>query len=271
MSDAKNKSAVCICFVIIGTIILTGCQSYTTPGGGADMSLFTDKELVTIPTGESIAAPQGYPEYRTGDNQGSTIEITKRKPTANFPVNMVAVRVQESGYTSGTNKGYGHGSYSVVTVRDIEKDEDFDRINKLAGIAQISPLSRLLLPNYLQSDIELRTAASRLQADMILIYTLDTDFYDRDSSTPLSIISLGLAPTIQVRVITTISAMVMDTRTGYIYGILEETARKEQTAAVFTTQNAFDQLRQQTERGAFEMFLDEFEVLWKNILTQYWK
>jgi hypothetical protein len=132
-------------------------------------------------------------------------------------------------------------------------------------------LSRLLLPNYLQSDKELRKAASRLQADMILIYTMDTDFYDSDASTPLSIITLGLAPTIQVRVITTISAMVMDTRTGYIYGVLEETARKEQAAAAFTTQNAFDQLRQKTEREAFEMFLDEFEVLWKNILNQYRK
>ena len=106
---------------------------------------------------------------------------------------------------------------------------------------------------------------------MILIYTLDTDFYDRDSSTPLSIITLGLAPTVQVRVTTTISAIVMDTRTGYIYGIAEETARKEQTAAALTTQNAFDQLRQKTERQAFELFLDEFEVLWKNILSRYWK
>ena len=138
---------------------------------------------------------------------------------------MVAVRVQESGYESYTNKGYGHGNYSVVTLRDIEKDEDFDRLNKLAGIAQISLLSRLLLPNHLKSDRELRNAASRLQADMILIYTLDTDFYDRNSSTSLSIVSLGLAPTVQVRVITTVSAMVIDTQTGYIYGIVEETAK----------------------------------------------
>ncbi|MHC4316817.1 MAG: hypothetical protein ACYSW3_30620, partial [Planctomycetota bacterium] len=136
MLDAMNKSIVCFCFATIGIIMLSGCKSYTTPGAGADMSVFADKELVTVPTGESIAALQGFPEYRTGDNQGSTIKIMKRKTTANFPVNMVAIRVQESGYTSCTNRGYGHGNYSVVTVRDIEKDEDFDRINKLTGIAQ---------------------------------------------------------------------------------------------------------------------------------------
>jgi hypothetical protein len=271
MTDAGNKPIVYICFVIIAASLLTGCRSYTTPGGAADLSLFARKELVTIPPGTSTTTPQDYPRYSTGGNQGSTIEISQRRPTASFPVDMVAVRVQESGYTSCTNTAYGRGNYSVVTVRDIEKDEDFDRIGKLPGIAQISPLSRLLLPDYLHSDKELRQAAGRLRADMILIYTLETDFYDRDSSTPLSIISLGLAPTIKVRVTTTISAMVMDTRTGYIYGILEETSRKEQVAAVLTTQNAFDELRQKTERQAFELFLDEFEVLFKNITNQYWK
>ena len=271
MTDALKKQIVCICFVVIAASLLTGCQSYTTPGGAADLSLFAKKELVTIPPGTSTTTPQDYPRYPTGGDQGSTIEVSRLKPTASFPVNMVAVRVQESGYESYTNKGYGHGGYSVITIRDIEKDEDFDRIGKLSGIAQISPLSRLLLPEHLHSDKELRQAAGRLRADMILIYTLETDFYDRDSSTPLSIISLGLAPTIKVRVTTTISAMVMDTRTGYIYGILEETSRKEQAAAFLTTQNAFDELRQKTERQAFELFLDEFEVLWKNIANQYWK
>lgn len=271
MNVAMKKQTACICFVLLAASLLTGCQSYTTPGGAADLSLFAQEKLVTIPTGTGSTIPQDYPRYPTGGDQGSAVEVSRLKPAASFPVNMVAVRVQESGYTSYTNTAYGHGSYSVVTIRDIEKDEDFDRIGRLSGIAQISPLSRLLLPEYLQSDKELRQAAGRLRADMILIYTLETDFYNRDSSTPLSIISLGLAPTIQVRVTTTISAMVMDTRTGYIYGILEETSRKEQAAAVLTTQNAFDELRQKTERQAFELFLDEFEVLWKNIANQYWK
>ena len=261
MTTAGNNRLVCICFIVIGSLMLGGCASYTTPGGGADMALFTDGDPETAPAAGITATPK----------KDGTIEIHKRKPMAEFPVNMLTVRVQESGYNSRTNTGYGRGKYSVLTVRDIETEDDFVRINKLVGIAQVSPLSRLLLSDNLQTDEELRKAASRLQADMILIYTLDTDFCSTDSSTPLSVISLGLAPTIKVRVITTLSALVMDTRTGFIYGILEETARNEQTAAVLTTQDAFDQLRQKTERQAFELFLDEFEVLWKNISTQYWK
>ncbi len=231
------------------------------------MSVFTDDKYAS-PANDSQS--YNYPVYATTGNH-STIGIANRKPMARFPANMVAVRVQASGYCSRTTKGYGRGNYSVVIVRDIEKDEDFDRIKNLPGIAQISPLSRLLLPVHLESDKDLRKAAARIQADMLLIYTLDTDFYNSDISTPLSIISIGLAPTINVRVTTTISAIVMDTRTGYIYGMVEETAQKDQTAAALTTQNAYDLLRRKTERRAFEMFIDEFDVLWKNIIDQHMK
>lgn len=269
MSNIKSESIVYSFLLIVTAIMLSGCTSYATPGGPADMSLFSTDKFTTIPQGDFTPPPQGGNKYHTAGNED--IGITRRRPTAKFPVNMVTVRVQEPGYESATNKGYGLGNYSVVTVRDVEKDEDFDRMGKLHGIAQVSPLSRLLLPSYLRSDKELRKAAARLQADMILIYTLDTNFYDRDKSTPLSIITLGLGPTIDVRVISSVSVLVMDTRTGYIYGLVDEAADKQQTAAVLTKQNAFDQLRQKTERKAFEMFLDEFEVLWRNIVRQYRK
>lgn len=269
MSNVKSESIVYSLILIFTAIAVSGCTSYTTPLGPADMSLFATEKFTTIPQGDFVPPSQGGDKYHTAG--GEDIGITRRRPTAKFPVDMVTVRVQEPGYESATNKGYGLGNYSVVTVRDIEKDEDFDRIGKLHGIAQVSPLSRLLLPSYLQSDEELRKAAARLQADMILIYTLDTNFYDRDKSTPLSIITLGLGPTINVRVISSVSALVMDTRTGYIYGLVDETAEEQQTAAVLTKQNAFDQLRLKTERKAFEMFLDEFEVVWRNIVGQYRK
>ena len=270
MLNKKGKSILRIFLLAVGVIIVAGCSSYTTPGGGAEMSVFAERSFAET-KGESLTTtlPSGHTIYETPS--GGTIEILKRQPTAKFPANIVTVRVQEAGYISYTNKAYGQGNYSVVTVRDVEKDEDFERLSKLHEIAQLSPLSRLLLPSYLESDKELRQAASRLQADMVLIYTIDTDFLDRDKSTLLSIITLGLGPTIEVRVISTVSALVLDTRTGYVYGIVEETAKSEQTTAAITTQNAFDKLRLKTEREAFEKFLDEFEVLWKNIVQQYRK
>jgi hypothetical protein len=42
----------------------------------------------------------------------------------------------------------------------------------------LAPLNRLVLPQQLQSDRELRVGAAKLHADMLLIYTLDTTFAD---------------------------------------------------------------------------------------------
>jgi hypothetical protein len=254
----KNSLSIAIYCFTASTIILGGCSSYKVPGKAARMELFVEK-------------PQAAPTEQSESQKPSDIEIIERKPTAEFPTHIVVVRVQEPGYKSQTAEGVGGGNFSVVTVRDMEKDEDFERLAKLPDLAQISPMSRLLLPSHFQSDKELRTVAARLQADMVLIYTVDTTFLNTNTSTPLSIISLGFGPTIKARIISTVSAILMDTRTGYIYGTVEETAKKEITTSAISTKDACDQIRLKTERAAFEQFLDEFEILWSNIVKEYKK
>jgi len=95
-----------------------GCSSYRTPERGANMSVFTDSDI------EAVLA---------------------RRPAAAFPANIAIARVQSPGYRSYTAKGHGQGRYSVVTVRDVETQKDFDRIADLSNVADVVPLSRLLL------------------------------------------------------------------------------------------------------------------------------
>lgn len=154
----------------------------------------------------------------------------------------------------------------MVTIRDIETDEDFGRIEGLAEMAGAAWMNRLLLPENLQSDRELRTAAATLHADMVLIYTIETVFTKEDSVTPLSVVTLGLSPTVKVYVTTTASALLMDTRTGYVYGVAEGVGRHEQPAAWWTSEDAVDQSRRKTERAAFEDLLEEFETLWPKVV-----
>jgi hypothetical protein len=256
----KGKSVLSkafYCFTTL-TIVLGGCTSYKVPGRAASMELFVEKA--------KVASTEQPEPQKPGD-----IEITERKPTAEFPANIVVVRVQEPGYKSQTAEGIGGGNFSVVTVRDMEKDEDFERLAKLPNLAQISPMSRLLLPSHFQSDKELRTVAARLNADIVLIYTVDTTFLNTNTSTALSAITLGIGPTLKLRVISTVSGIIMDTRTGYIYGTIEETAKEETSTSYLSTQNACDQIRLKTERKAFEQFLTEFGTVWTNIVTQYKK
>ena len=158
-----------------------------------------------------------------------------------------------------------------MTVRDVETEEDFDRLARQPFLAQISPLSRLLLPSEFDSDKELRRAAARLEADMLLVYTVDTTFLDTDKSTILGVVSFGFGPNIDLRVISTVSALLMDVRTGYLYGTIEQTAREQDTTSTVSTRNACDRLRLRTERQAFEDFLTEFETLWPNVVENYKK
>ena len=73
------------------------------------------------------------------------------------------------------------------------------------------------------SDLELREAAAALHADIVLIYTIDTGFQVEDHLSPLSVVTLGLSPNQTAQIVTTATAVLMDTRNGYIYGYSEAT------------------------------------------------
>src|SRR5688500_5150296 len=149
----------------------TGCAaSYVAPGRGAQIAVFGA-------TAEAQAA-------------GTDAYIQKeldRKPLAAFPASIAVARVQAAGYASRTASGWGTGQYSVVTTRDIETDADTERLGKLPMIRGVAPLNRLVLPQRFQTDYELRHAAAKMHADVLLIYTLDTTFLDLDRTTPLKI------------------------------------------------------------------------------------
>jgi len=179
------------------------------------------------------------------------------------------VRVQAPDYASNTAQSFGTGAFCVVTTRDVEKPEQIDRLGKLPMVSGIAPLNRLLLPQNLQSDLELRQAAAQLQADMLLIYTLDTQFKTEDKAAPLSVITLGLAPNQQVRVTSTASAVLMDTRNGYIYGLAEATDQQNHMTSAWQSEVAVDETRRATESAAFGKLVGELETTWHGVVARY--
>ncbi|GJM26619.1 MAG: hypothetical protein DHS20C16_30340 [Phycisphaerae bacterium] len=217
-------------------LLAAGCASYRTPGAAADFNILADDDIK---------------------------EILARRPASPLPAQLATARVQAPRYRSRTTKGYGTGKYSVVTVRDIETDEDFERLRSLPQVEQVATLNRMLLSEHLESDRQLRQAAASLHADLLLLYTFDTSFFVGDVLPPLSVVTLGLSPNQTAEVTTTASAILMDVRTGYIYGSCETTSRKNQIASAWTSGEAVDFMRLKTEREAFEELLDEVETLWK--------
>jgi len=198
-------------------------------------------------------------------------EKFERTPLARFPAAIAVARVQAPGYESHTAASHGRGAYSVVTTRDVEKPEHLAKLAKLDGVREVGPISRVLIPAQLKSDQELREAAASMRADMLLIYTLDTNYYVRDMAAPLSVVTLGLSPNQQARVTTTASAVLMDTRNGYIYGLAEASDSYNRLASACTNEDAVDAARIKTESAAFGKLIVELEKTWKDVFARYGK
>lgn len=232
--------------------LIGGCASYTTPGRGADLS--------------SVGLTE---QARKGLSDPSIQQTLDRKPLAAFPTSIAVARIQAADYHSCSTTGWGEGRYSIVTSRDVEKDEQFARMARLRMVQGIAPMNRLLLPQHLENDLPLRQAAAKLHADMLLIYTFDTSFYDNQFAQPLNVITLGLSPTKTINVTTTASAVLMDTRNGYLYGLAEGTASRNKLTNAWMSSDAMDDARQKNEQEAFEKLVGELEKTWTGVVNQY--
>jgi len=231
-------------------MLMAGCAEYAAPGRGADLSV--------------IGADRATQEANT--DSGIQGELDK-KPLARFPTGIAVVRIEAPGYNSSTNAGWGEGKYCVVTTRDIEDPKTVAELEKLPMVTGIAPINRMLLPSNLQSDYELRHAAASLHADLLLVYTIDTVFYTRDLASPLSVVTLGLAPDQKVHVSSTASAALLDTRNGYVYGVCEATDQNTGITIAWQTDQAVDYSRQKAESAAFKKMCGEVQGMWAKVLV----
>jgi len=195
--------------------------------------------------------------------------VLARKPLATFPVHLAVVRVQSPGYYSYSTRGYGHGKYSVITSRDVETDDDIAKLRALPEITDVVAINRLLLPANLTSDRELRAAAAAVHADMILIYTVDTRFTTDKTLQPLGALTLGLFPNETANVRSTLSAILIDTRNGYIYAAAEASAKHSALTNAWSNRSAVERSRRKTEREAFDKLLADFTRAWPQVVRTY--
>jgi hypothetical protein len=191
------------------------------------------------------------------------------KPAIKFPANLALVRIQETGYRSESCQGTGAGAYSVVTTRELETESDIETITNLQGIDNVVTLNRLLLPKSLSSDIEVREAAAKLHTEAVLVYTIATEFRDNDVIPPLTTLSLGLAPNKHYHISSTASAILMDTKTGYIYGALEESNLRSGLTTAWGGRDAIEAGRRKAERAAFDKMLASFQPFWGRLYQRY--
>jgi hypothetical protein len=238
---------------VLFCLAAAGCAAhYTTPGRGARLEAFS---------------PAAEAPREQGD--ASVVSATATRPLAKFPTGIAVARLQAPGYRSETAQGWGTGRYSIVTTRDIESLDDLARLERLPMVIGVGPVNRLLLPEHLETDLDLRQAAARMHADVLLVYTLDTRFVVEDKAKPLTVVTLGLSPNQHAKVVCTASALLMDTRNGYLYGVAEATDRGGQLASAWTSKSAVDDARRRTESKAFAKLVTELEKTWSGVVATY--
>ncbi|MEM9416444.1 MAG: hypothetical protein AAGA29_13360 [Planctomycetota bacterium] len=240
--------------VLMLAMLMGGCSSYAVAPQGADMALFG-------------VAPEDVRAEQTDYGVADALEL---RPLARFPSAIAVARVQSAAYSSRSHGvSYGRGAYTVVTTRTVEQDADFAKVGQLEHVTGVAPLNRLVLASNLRSDRELRTAAARLHADLLLIYTFDTAVFSGDSDSPLDVVTLGFLPGKEARVVTTASAVLMGTHNGYIYATAEATAETSHRANTWTNERKVDEARHATEGEAFGELVDSFVQVWPSVLEHY--
>ena len=230
--------------LLAGLLILGGCASYTTPPRGAK-----------LPAAAS--------------DKGIAKEFEK-KPAATFPAHLALARVQSGAYRHFDPHVHGRGKYTVVTTREVEKDQHWEKISDWPALGGAAPLNRMILPEQINGLKDLRRAAAKLHADILLAYTFDTSFtIDHHTFSGLDAITLGLLPNNEAKITTTASAAFYDVRTGYVYGLAEATASHNELASAWDEQDAVDDARRKAERKSFDKLVQEAGKSWKGIVKRY--
>ena len=243
------------CLAALCGALLSGCASYTVPGGPANF-----KSLGVTP------------EARRAMTDPAVQLAIDKKPLAEFPATIAVAHVQAQDYATydrWSHQTAWRGAYSVITTRSIEKDEDFETLTRLPQVNAVVALKRILLDHDANSDAELRTAAAKLHADMLLFYTFDTEFYTDTKVAPLGVITLGIFPNKSAHVTCTASAVLMDVHNGYLYSVVEATSQDHQLANAWTSGEAMDEVRKRVERDAFEQLLKQFRQEWPVVVATY--
>ena len=235
-------------------LVLGGCHTsrYVTPGGPADLNALgiSASEAAKL-TDVEIAARMA------------------RRPAASFPAALAVIRVQGEGYRNYSSVGYGVGRCTIVTNRDLENQADMQTINSLPMVRGIAMVNRLVAPPKIDSEMGLRAAAAELHADILLLYTFDTVFRTETTVPALGVITLGLFPNERARVTSTVSAVFIDVRTGYIYGTAEATHMTSRITNAWNTADAVDKTRRECEIAAYKQLLPQLSEVWSGIVSAY--
>lgn len=252
-------------FVLAVAALASACSAqFVRPGRPADLALLTrDEQARNAASDERSSADL------------TLQQLLQRRPQAGFPTAIAVVRLQGPERPDSRSPWRRSAApaqaarYEIVTRRDVETDACMQRLRELPQVSGIAAVNALLLPERIQGELDLRKLAAQLGADVLLLYTLDTHEELDDESPLISLLTLGLLPTHEIEVRTTASAVLLDTRTGYCYGVAEGTAFQDPHTSFWTWEEKSKDTRLATEREAFARLVEGLVGTWQQVAATY--
>ncbi|SER06818.1 hypothetical protein SAMN04488038_11531 [Solimonas aquatica] len=197
--------------------------------------------------------------------------LIAQPPSPRFPVRLSLVRVQAPAYQSFSGKALGSGRYSVLPVPGLPDAQPLAAVASWPKVAAAAPLDLTLLPSRLESLEDLRLAAAKTQADVLMVYTLDTAFARHgEPYAPRAELKLDPKSPPQDLVIQSQAlALFIDVRTGYQYAQVQARTQLGELTAALASAAALDDKRREAEQAAFAALLQQAQQAWNGIASRY--
>ena len=192
-------------------------------------------------------------------------------PTASFPVNIAFARIQPIRSNVRREQDcIGQGRFCLISNRYLETEESMQKLLALDDLRGIAPINQFLISDTEDTQEQLRNAASAVQAEMLLVYSVNTR--SEIASHELGILGaafLGYAPTKKALVNTTISAGLYDTSTGYVCALFEASASVDKRGNFWSIDSVTDSATREAESEAFHALIGNIEQRWPAFLAEY--
>ena len=248
-------------------LLIAGC------GVGSNNGYASPREAVTTGELRGDGDTEGVSD-EVGDKVGNyTIGNTKNKPVSNeemFPVNVSVARVSYSnynGYYNNYNSSQSKQNFNVITTRDIEQQEHYDKLAKLYGVDSIAPINFMMVPESCENVIDLCKASDVLNTDMLLVYTLETSNKTKAVDIgPLAAVTLGFTPNRIEYVTTTAAATLIDVRTGHVFGTFEGSWTNKHNASIWSKDEIRTNLGIDTQQKSFDILVNTVCKAWPEIV-----
>jgi len=201
--------------------------------------------------------PASYSLPVTQGSSGAIEESSNARPTVRFPARVAVARIE------GT-----YGGFRMIPETDVEGTEHAAAASALPGVAGLVSLNRVALVSEVKSYRELDAEARKVGADLVAIYRFEASDRSSDAFLPLSVATLGLAPTNAYTVTATATLLVRDARTGYLYGVMEETATNKGLTAGMDLNNAQERSKRNAKKKALDQLTKKLPGFWSGVLAK---